>query len=203
MSSSSSDPAEATVAPGPHPASGPARPDYVTARSLVSRAAQVETRDALPRQRAAPRDRPTVLVLALSVWLSSFLAGLLAVAYSLGRIEEVRELLQDDVRRQRPQIAPDALDRVVHATLDAGLAGMSVIILVQLVFLLLTFTGYRWARVLLTAAGGLGALAAPYAGIAFAERARMLLLAQVLLAVGGAVLIYLPGANSWFRADPR
>lgn len=177
----------------PHPATGPARPDYATAPASAVH--------------AAPADvfagRPRTLMLALSAWLTSFLAGLLAVAYSMGRIEQLRDVLRADVRGQRPRITPDSLERVVRATLNVGLAGVTGLIAVQLVLLLLMLAGLHWARVVLTVAGALGVLGTAFATVTFASQTRPLLVAEVLLIIGGTVYMYLPGSGAWFRAQPH
>jgi hypothetical protein len=182
----SSEPGEATTeaAPPARVAASPARPDYTVAS---------------PPAASPSAGKPRIVVLAFSVWISSFLAGLVAVAYSLSSLDELRGALQADVRAQRPQIAADALDRVVRATLNVGLAGVTGMIVLQLMLVLLVLGRHNWARILLTVMGGLGILATAFALVTFAERTQVLLAAQAVLIVGATVLMFLPSANTWFR----
>lgn len=181
------------LAPDPAPmtptTTGPARPGYAAAPPPAPSA-------------PPPGARPRVVVLAFSVWVSSFMAGLLAVAYSLSKLDELRGVLAADVRAQRPQIAPDALDRVVRTTINVGLAGVTGIVVVQLVLAVLVLGRHHWARVTLTVLGLAGMFATMFALVTFAERTQVLLAAQALLIVGGIVLLFQPGANTWFRGDP-
>ncbi|HEY2723944.1 MAG TPA: hypothetical protein VGI84_04590 [Pseudonocardiaceae bacterium] len=181
------------LAPDPTPltptTTGPARPGYAAAPPPAPSA-------------PPPGARPRVVMLAFSVWVSSFMAGLLAVAYSLSKLDELRGVLAADVRAQRPQIAPDALDRVVRTTINVGLAGVTGIVLAQLVLAVLVLGRHHWARVTLTALGLAGMLATLFALVTFAERTQVLLAAQAVLIVGGIVLMFQPGANTWFRGDP-
>ena len=132
-------------------------------------------------------------------WVASVLVGLVAIAYSATRFDELHQRLADEVRAQQPDIGAELLNRVVDTTLSIGLAGPAVVLGVQLLLAALMRGRRGWARVALAVVGLLGLLGAAVSLVSLAEQVRLVLPLQALLIVVGTVLMFTPSASTWFR----
>lgn len=162
----------------------PARPDHTVAP---------------PPLRAPSLNPPRPVTLSFWLWMASFVVGLLAIAYSLSRFDELHQRLADTVRAQEPGIGGELLNRAVDITLYVGLGGPAAVILLQLLLAVLMRARRNWARVLLAVLAVVGIAGAVFSLVTVAEQARVAVPLQALLIVVATVLMFLPAANTWFR----
>ena len=170
--------------PGGPDAAFPARPDPQVAP---------------PPGRMPPLPPPSPVRLSSWAWLAGAAVGLLALAYSMSQLDELHRRLADSVRTQRPGIESELLDRAVGITIYVGLGGAIALILAQLLLAVLMLTGRNWARVLLVLVAVLGLAWTVFSLVTMVELVRAALPLQALIASVATVLMFQPGANSWFR----
>ncbi|MGH3797474.1 MAG: hypothetical protein ACRDSP_21605 [Pseudonocardiaceae bacterium] len=170
-------------APGTHTGPIPAPPKYASEPPRLTRSV----------------DPPGVVRWSFWLWLGSFAVGLLAIAYSVSKVDTIRGLLENDVRAQRPGISIELLNRVVDTTLYVGLAATTAVILMQLLLAVLMRTRRNWARITLVLMGAFGLVVTVFSLVTVDEKARAALPLQALLMVIATVLMFLPSAGAWFR----
>lgn len=170
--------------PGERAAPIPARPDHTVAP---------------PPLRGPSLNPPRPVTVSFWLWVASFVVGLLAIAYSLSRFDELHQRLADTVRAQEPGIGGELLNRAVDITLYIGLGGPTAVILLQLLLAVLMRARRNWARVLLAVLAVVGIAGAVFSLVTVAEQARVAVLVQALLIVVATVLMSLPAASTWFR----
>lgn len=152
-----------------------------------------------PPVRAPSPTPPGTVTASFWLWVASFAVGLAVVAYSLSRFDALQQSLVDTVRAEQPGLDGETLSRAADMTLYIGLGGITALVLVQLLLAVLMRARRHWARVALALSAVLALAGALLALVAVAERARAALPLQALLILVAAVLMFLPGANAWFR----
>lgn len=137
------------------------------------------------------------------LWIVGFLAGLAAAVVALTRLDELEaELkltLQDVVTSRQLSITPEQLDSVVEAVLLATLAAIVVLIVLQVLLVALLRARRGWARGLLMVTVLLSAPVLFVAQDLVTGQARLGFLLQAVLMVLGAILMYVPDSNAWYR----
>lgn len=158
----------------------------------------------------APVPAPASVVASMWAWILSCLVPLLAVVYSVVLMEEVRAHLLVAATEKDPTATAESLDKVVNVTVWIALGALiaTVVLVVLLAVVMINRKG--WARFPLLLIGLLGI---PAAGLAFgalsddaaASRNNLTvgITAQAILVLIGAILMFLPAANFWFRARTR
>jgi hypothetical protein len=154
-----------------------------------------------------PVPAPRCVVASTWIWIASCLVPLLAIIYSVTRLDDVRAHIHATAVIEDPTATAESLDRVVNVTMWIALAALAVPAVVEIVLALLMVNRRNWARVLLLLVGLLGIPAAAIAFGALSDDAAASknnlaigIAVQALLVVVAIVLMFLPSANHWFRS---
>ena len=148
--------------------------------------------------------RPGLMVGALIMLILSalpFLAVGILMAVAIGQDVLPPELFNDP-RLAEAGVTPD----VLISALRVGGGVMAALALLYMIFAVLAFQGRNWARVLvtvMTVGFTLLMLSGLVTGTTTDASGLVVLLAIIVLSVGGTVLMYLPPAARFFANPPR
>lgn len=153
-----------------------------------------------------PLPTPRSVVVSLWMWMLSCVVPLIAIVYAVTRLDAVREHLRVAAVTQTPDATADSLDRVVSVTVLIALVALAVPAILTIILALLMVNQRNWARILLLLVGIAGIPAVGLASGALSDRGTdwqnnlaIGVLAQTILVLLAAVLMFLPSANRWFR----
>ncbi|HEY2766358.1 MAG TPA: hypothetical protein VGJ13_20455 [Pseudonocardiaceae bacterium] len=183
----------------------PREPEHQEAPSHRTAGTRTESIPAAPEYAieppplARPVDAPGVVRCSFWLWMGSVAVGLLVTAYSVSKFDQLRGLLEGQVRARRPEIGIELLDRAVDTTLYVGLAGTTTVILVQLLLAVLMRSRRNWARIILALMGALGIAGMTFSLVTVDQQVQIALPLQAALIVIAIVLMFAPGAGTWFR----
>lgn len=157
-----------------------------------------------------PPPAPASVVTSMWLWIASGLVPVLGLVYSLTRFTEVSEHLKEAARVADPAASADAIDKVANVTALIAMLALAVPVILQIVFALLMVNGRSWARFMLIF---VGVLELPAAAIAFGalsdegeqtqNNLEIGIGIQAVLVLLAIVLMFLPGANLWYRERRR
>jgi hypothetical protein len=157
-----------------------------------------------------PVPAPRSVIASLWIWIISCLVPLVAIIYSVTRLDDVRAHLRATAMIEDPSATAESLDRVVNVTMWIALAALAVPVVVEIILAIVMANRRNWARVLLLLAGLLGIPAAAIAFGALSDDAAASknnlaigIAVQALLVVVAIVLMFVPSANHWFRTSRR
>lgn len=168
----------------PAPGSPPARPRF-------------EFREPPSAERVP---RPPVVLVSWICWLAGVGALLTTVAGSLLAVDDLRADLLAILVRDYPGETAATRDRVVQVAVIVLLAGGALLAAVQAGFATAMRAGRSWARVALVLLLGPVLLHSVLLGGVAAPIIKVLLGAEVGLALVAAALMFLPGSGRWFAA---
>lgn len=146
---------------------------------------------------------------ARSLWIISFAVGLLAAVFVFlarnAQVERLRQLVTD----LQPDRNAETLRAVATFVVWGSLGALVLLIVVEALLLRVMMRrhgGARWALLIVLLIHGAVAVLADAIVVAPTDEGvyvRILLGAQLLLAVAGLVVSMLPGARRWFRAEHK
>ena len=182
--------------PPPPPTSTEARahPDFGALPGPAGPPSGTWATQAPPPPRGA---RPDVVLWAcLITWVFAGLAALLMVMSAVV-VATAPELVLDQLRRQDPEVADDALTQGTLTSALYGVAAVSVVwSVVASVLAVLVLRRVRWARVALMASCG-GVVAVLLIGVA---QGQLLMLLPVMAALTTLILLARPEVRRWISA---
>ena len=140
------------------------------------------------------------------LWLTSFAAGLMAIVFAFLARDAQVERLKEIVTDIRPDQDAASLEAVASVVFWGTLGALALVIAVEALLVRVMMRRRRWPRwvlmpvLLLHGAVALladGFVVLPEEGVYVGA----LLAAQLLLALAGLVVSFLPGAGAWLRAE--
>ncbi|UZX04422.1 hypothetical protein F8G81_18775 [Arthrobacter sp. CDRTa11] len=152
---------------------------------------------------------PRMVRLGRTLWVLSFLCGLAVLASSFFSRDAHLERLRGVVDQMAPGAEAEALTTSVAIVFWGSLGAMVVVILLEAMVLGSAMNQRGWARwvmiPLLLAHIGAMLVAGAFLVPADATGSYVVLLwaAQLLLALAGLVLLFLPSSGAWFRSRQR
>ncbi len=146
-----------------------------------------------------PQTVPTVAKAALGLWIASCLAGLIAMALSFSNLTEPRTGLRALANEIQPDAEADVVDDVVNIVLYGSLGSTLFLISIQVILVILMWTGRNWARVPLTVVAVLSLPVLFFTYDVLGTLAAATLALESLLMPAAVVTMFLPPANSWLR----
>ena len=155
--------------------------------------------EARPVAAVDPRRVPTVMRTSLGLWITSFLAGFVAMALSFGNLRELRAGLEEIARQRQPDVEADVVDQAVNILLYGALGGTVSLISLQVILAVVMGTRRSWARALLTVVAVLSLPVLILTRDVVSGQAGWTLAIEALLILAALGTMFLPGANSWFR----
>ncbi|MGQ0777694.1 MAG: hypothetical protein ACT4NY_25345 [Pseudonocardiales bacterium] len=157
---------------------------------------------ATPSQLAV-QPRPRVIDVSYWLWLGACLVGVITVAATLIYFGELQADMLSLVEQQFPDETPQTRDQVATTAVAVLIGAGVLIVLVQMTLAIVLHSGRGWARFALVVVGLLGALygVVVVGGAPVVTKAG--LLATVVLMVIAVVLMFLPGARTWFAQRRR
>jgi hypothetical protein len=180
--------------PGPPRADAPVPPP----RPPISKASPAPIRPAVPP--------PSAIIASRSLWVTSFVVGFLAIGVAFlaraGQMDELQDLIDDLM----PDENESTLERAAAVVYWACIGALVGVIVVESLLLRLVMNRRRGVRWFLLA------FVAIHAGVAIVADAflslgdagaylRLLLGAQLVLALIASVVSILPGTRRWFRVE--
>lgn len=164
------------------------------------------TRSAPPIGKLAPEPPPGIMRLAQFFWVVSFLVGTSCIFIVYLVRDRQLEWLRELVREMSLNIEPESLDSVTGLVFWVSLGAVSLVILIEVVFVSVLMLARNWARwalvvVLLLHLGVAvlaGALLIPPGDTGTYVLA--FLAVEFGLALAGVVLSFLPRASAWIKS---
>lgn len=157
-----------------------------------------------------PSPAPATVVTSMWAWIISCAVPLLAIIYSLVLITEIRAHLLATATEKDPTASVETLEKVVTITVWIALGVLIATVVLQIVLAVVMINRRGWARYPLLLVGLVGV---PAAGVAFgalsddaaASRGNLSIgiSVQAIMVLAGAILMFLPTANYWFRTRGR
>jgi len=153
-----------------------------------------------------PAPAPISVVVSMWAWIFSCVVPLLAIVYSLTRLDDVRTHLQGTALIETPDKTAESIDRVVTITVSIALVSLAVPIIFEIILAILMVNRRNWARMMLLLFGLIGIPAAAIAfgalsddGAANKNNLTIGISVQALLVLFAIIVMFLPSANYWFR----
>lgn len=136
---------------------------------------------------------------------------MIAITYALSRLADVRAHQQAIAVIETPGSTAISLERAVTVTVWIAIASLALPILLEVIFAVLMVKRHNWARIALLVVGLVVVPASLIAVDALSDDAAVTNRAYVLIGIGvqallvliGALLMYRPEANIWFRTKSR
>lgn len=158
-----------------------------------------------PAPISAPTPPPAAITASRSLWITSFVVGFLAIGVAfLARVSQVDEL-QELIGDLMPGESEDTVERASAIVYWSCVGGIMLIIVLEALLLRLVTNrrrGIRWAMLLfLIVHAAIAVVADAFLSIGDTGiYLRLLLAAQLLLALLAAVVALLPGSGRWLRS---
>lgn len=166
-----------------HRSAPPARP------SVTTRAAPSET---------AAQPRPHVIDVSYWLWLGACLVGVITAAAALVSFGQLEADMLALVEREFPGEAPATREEVATAAVAIVIGAWVLLVLAQTAFAIVMHSGRGWARFVLVLLALVGALYGAVILGAAPAVAKAGLLANTVLLVIAALLMFFPAVRPWF-----
>lgn len=190
------------------PANGPARPQADnTDRTPTPMPPRPRMTDAAPAPVYLPPAPPGTVRASRSLWITSFVAGMVAVVFAFLSRTSQFERLQEMVTELRSDQDSETVDAVGAVVFWGSLGGLVLVLILEVLLLRGMMRGRRGVRgtqlLLLFIHAGVTVLAVSF--IAASDGSgiyiQILLLLQLLLAGAAFVVSLFPGSGAWFRSE--
>lgn len=163
--------------------------------------------DLTPAPVPAPITPSRPMKVVRSLWIGSFVAGLLAIVFAFLAREVQLERLRELITELEPGQDPETLDAVATLVFWGSLGPLALVVIIEAILvraMMRRHGGARWGLlVTLLFHGAVAVLADAFVVTPEWEGilVRVLLLAQLLLAGAGLIGSAFPAANAWLRAE--
>ncbi len=152
---------------------------------------------------SAPPQRPKEVDTSFWLWIGSMVVSLLGAILTFSQLDGIRQQAIDEALRADPSIDRQFFESTFDAVLVGGLVFGLIVAALVLFFVFKMRAGRNWARIVLTVLGAINVLGGLF-GLGQPQPALTLVTSvlSMLLIVGAIVMMYVKGADRWFR-QPR
>src|SRR5918997_1592134 len=149
---------------------------------------------------STPPQRPKEVDISFRLWIGSMVVSLLGAILMFSQFDDIQQQAIDEALRANPTLDRQFVESTFDAFLIAGLVFGLVLVALELFFIFKMRAGRNWARIVLTVLGAISVLGALF-GLGQPQPAPSLVTSvlSLLLVVGAIVMMYVKGANQWFR----
>ncbi len=149
---------------------------------------------------SAPPQRPKEVDNSFWLWIGSIVVSLLGAILTFSQFDGIRQQAIDEALRDNPTLDRQFFESTFDAILVVGLVFGLFLVALQLFFIFKMRAGRNWARIVLTVLGAISVLTGLF-GLGQPQPALSLVTSvlSMLLIVGAIVMMYVKGADPWFR----
>jgi hypothetical protein len=126
--------------------------------------------------------------------------SLLGAILTFSQFDDIRQQAIDEALRDNPTLDQQFLESTFNTILIVGLVFGLLLVALELFFIFKMRAGRNWARIVLTVLGAISVLGALF-GLGQPQPALVLVTSvlSTLLVIGAIVMMYVKGADRWFR----